>query len=86
MVEAFNSAIAFANTPEFFDRVVTRAEYLESGSNASRRKFADWKVDEKGKGRSRDDHSEETPVAKKVARSRTRSSIGFRRSGAVAQR
>jgi actin-related protein 6 len=59
--------------------MVTRAEYLESGSNACRRKFKDWKVEEKakdkgsvstakGKGRQRD--MEEG--VKKGGRTRTR--------------
>jgi hypothetical protein len=34
--------MACAATPAFPDLVVTRAEYLESGSVAVRRKFPDW--------------------------------------------
>jgi len=66
ITEAYRSAFAFAGTPQFADHSVTRTEYLESGSNASRRKFKDWRSlreverDEaipkaKGKGRHKDD-------------------------------
>jgi actin-related protein 6 len=83
-MEAYHSAFAFASKPEYFDQVVTRAEYLESGSNASRRKFKDWKAEEKdkdkakemlkGKGRHRED--DKVPVApKKLSRTRTRTSL-----------
>lgn len=40
--EAYRSAIAFANDPAFPNHVVTREEYLEVGSNASRKKFPGW--------------------------------------------
>jgi actin-related protein 6 len=40
--EAYRSAIAFANDPGFSNHVVTREEYLEVGSNASRKKFPGW--------------------------------------------
>ena len=82
ILEAYHSAFAFATTPEFTDNVVKRTEYLESGSNASRRKFKDWKVEEKerdkevlkGKGRYKED--EEKPVAtKKVTRTKSRPSL-----------
>jgi len=66
ITEAYRSAYAFAETLRFRDHSVTKAEYLESGSNASRRKFKDWRsVGEiereeaisktKGKGRQKDD-------------------------------
>lgn len=42
VTEAYRSALVFANDPTFSTHVVTRAEYLESGSNASRRKFPGW--------------------------------------------
>ncbi|KZT09178.1 actin-related protein Arp6 [Laetiporus sulphureus 93-53] len=47
ILEAYRSAIAFAKSPEFSANVVTRAEYLEMGSNACRRKFIDWRPVEK---------------------------------------
>jgi len=40
ITEPFKSGIGFALHPSFARRVVTRAEYLEGGSNACRRKFA----------------------------------------------
>lgn len=42
MTEAYRSAIAFVNDPVFPAHVVTREEYLEVGSNASRKKFPGW--------------------------------------------
>lgn len=42
MTEAYRSALAFVKDPAFSTHVVTREEYLESGSNASRRKFPGW--------------------------------------------
>ncbi|KAL0961517.1 hypothetical protein HGRIS_006458 [Hohenbuehelia grisea] len=42
--EVYRSALAFARSPQFTQNCVTREEYAESGSNASRRKFSDWKV------------------------------------------
>lgn len=43
ITEAYKSAQKYANTPAFSQNIVTRAEYAESGSNASRRKFPDWR-------------------------------------------
>lgn len=42
VTEAYKSAYKFASSPEFTQHVVTRAEYAEYGSNASRRKFPGW--------------------------------------------
>lgn len=66
ITEAYRSAFAFAGRSQFVEHMVTRAEYLEGGSNACRRKFKDWRsLDEaskdesiqkaKGKGRQRDE-------------------------------
>jgi actin-related protein 6 len=41
VIEAYRSAVAFVNDSGFNAHVVTR-EYLEVGSNASRRKFPGW--------------------------------------------
>ncbi|KAF7791485.1 hypothetical protein EIP86_002501 [Pleurotus ostreatoroseus] len=50
ILEAYYSALAFVKSPSFTQQVVTKAEYMESGSNATRRKFKDWKpVDQHGK-------------------------------------
>jgi len=43
ITEAYRSAFAFASQDQFAEFSVTRAEYLESGSNACRRKFKDWR-------------------------------------------
>jgi actin-related protein 6 len=43
ITEAYRSAFAFASQDQFGEFSVTRAEYLESGSNACRRKFKDWR-------------------------------------------
>lgn len=43
ILEAYRSGVAFAKKPAFTQQAVTRAEYLEMGNNASRRKFRDWK-------------------------------------------
>ncbi|KAI0344472.1 actin-related protein Arp6 [Trametopsis cervina] len=51
IMEAFNGAMVFAGQPDFKDYVVTRAEYLEMGSSACRRKFKDWKPSEEAKGK-----------------------------------
>jgi actin-related protein 6 len=42
VTEAYHSALAFVKDPAFSTHVVTREEYLESGSSASRRKFPGW--------------------------------------------
>ncbi|KAF8887162.1 actin-related protein Arp6 [Infundibulicybe gibba] len=65
ITEAYRAAVNFAATPEFTDNLVTRAEYAEFGSSASRRKFHDWKSSEaenermketaKSKGKQRED-------------------------------
>jgi actin-related protein 6 len=49
ITEAYLSALSFANTADFLNVAVSRAEYQESGSNACRKKFKDWKDDEKSK-------------------------------------
>ena len=66
--------------PTFAQYTVTRAEYAESGSNASRRKFRDWKPQEpekekpkdnsKLKGKQRDD--DRTQPSGKLTRTRSK--------------
>ncbi|KAH9924346.1 actin-like protein Arp6 [Epithele typhae] len=46
-LEAYRAAVAFARRPEFAQCVVTREDYLEMGSAACRRRFADWKPAER---------------------------------------
>ena len=43
ITEAYHSAYQFVRQAGFSEHVVTRAEYAENGSNASRKKFRDWK-------------------------------------------
>lgn len=54
ITEAYRSAVAFARISTFPQCMVTREEYQEMGSNASRRKFRDWKVPDKEATRSRE--------------------------------
>ncbi|KAG6819703.1 hypothetical protein H0H93_009447 [Arthromyces matolae] len=82
ITEAYRSAVAFSRIPDFTNRAVTRAEYAESGSNASRRKFHDWKPREaekekprelaKAKGKQREDDRSQAP-SKLASRTRTKS-------------
>ncbi|KAJ4481897.1 actin-like protein ARP6 [Lentinula aciculospora] len=44
ITEAYQSAQRFASRPDFYNHCLTRAEYLECGSNGARRKFRDWKI------------------------------------------
>jgi len=66
ITEAYRSAFAFAGQAQFAEHSVTRTEYLESGSNACRRKFKDWRSSEevpkdeftlkaKGKGKQKEE-------------------------------
>ncbi|KAI0926977.1 hypothetical protein AcV5_007630 [Taiwanofungus camphoratus] len=79
IMKAYQSALAFVRRPDFPQQMVTRAEYLEMGSTACRRRFRDWKpLDReavrmrdhpKGKGLTRNtedgDESDSPPPAKK---------------------
>lgn len=64
ITEAYRSAIKFTDQPQFSSRLVTRAEYQESGSNACRRKFRDWQWAREGQGK------EEMLVSKGKARAK----------------
>ena len=44
ILEAHQSAVSFAMKGSLVNHAVTRTEYLESGSNACRRKFRDWRT------------------------------------------
>ncbi|KAF5377934.1 hypothetical protein D9615_006717 [Tricholomella constricta] len=84
ITEAYRAAVAFASMPGFTNHVVTRAEYAESGSNASRKKFHDWKPREsekekpkeaaKAKGKQREDDRSQVP--NKPTRTRSRATPG----------
>lgn len=70
----YSSALAFASSAEFPEYTVTRTEYLESGSNACRKKFLDWKVaDEKGKEKEKPNMKEDA-MAKRSSKTKARSS------------
>jgi len=80
ITEAYSSALNFANMPEFGHLVVTRSEYAEFGSNASRRKFHDWssrsfekeagEVGKVSKGKQRDEDRLSSP--NKLSRTRSK--------------
>ena len=54
ITEAYHSACQFVSQTGFTQHVVTRAEYAENGSNASRKKFRDWKPQESEKEKQRE--------------------------------
>ncbi|KAL6303887.1 actin-like protein Arp6 [Sparassis latifolia] len=95
MTEAYRSAVGFASKPEFFQCVVTREEYLEMGSKASRRKFRDWRPMDRETDRGRDsafkgrgirtredDGASSPPAAKRGTKARGRGrGAGVRRQG-----
>lgn len=71
----------FAAKAEFSRHCVTREEYLENGSNASRRKFHDWK-ENAGKDNSSDTNAKDDrsqPVVVKTSRGRPRGSVSSAR-------
>jgi actin-related protein 6 len=82
ITEAYHSACQFVSQAGFTQHVVTRAEYAENGSNASRRKFRDWKPQEsekekpkeasKAKGKQREDDRSQASTRM----TKTRSKLG----------
>ncbi|PPR05407.1 hypothetical protein CVT24_008021 [Panaeolus cyanescens] len=79
VTEAYRSACKLATHPGFNSLCVTREEFLESGSNATRRKFRDWKPQESEKEKNKEiakpkgkQHQEEAeddrPQASKLTR------------------
>ena len=75
MTESYRSALTFAKRSDFASHLLTRAEYLESGSNAARRKFGHGdtgKLVEKNRSVRPDDV--ESRLTKKPSRVRVRSS------------
>jgi len=74
VTEAYRSALMFSKHPDFPPHLLTRAEYLESGSSAARRKFGQWdigKIVEKNKNTRQDDV--EPRLTRKPSRARIRS-------------
>ena len=87
-MEAYRSAVTFARSLDFARVAVTREEYLESGSNATRRTFRDWRpVDQEGRVKEthRRDEEEDSAPVKKTGRGRGRGASaaggGTRRRG-----
>ncbi|KAH7915450.1 actin-related protein Arp6 [Hygrophoropsis aurantiaca] len=79
LTEAFHSGCAFVKDTNFSDLVVTRAEYQESGANASRRKFRDWQISEdnskeseKGKAKQGLDDDDMGQLSRKPSRTKVR--------------
>ena len=80
ITEAYRSAYQFVSETGFTEHVVTRAEYAEYGSNASRKKFRDWKPQEsekeklkeasKVKGKQRED--DRTQVSTRMTKTRNK--------------
>jgi len=92
ITEAYHSAYQFVSQVGFIQHVVTRAEYAENGSNASRRKFRDWKPQEsekekpkeasKAKGKQREDDRTQASTRMTKTRSKlgtTTATTGIRR-------
>ncbi|THH10060.1 hypothetical protein EW146_g8492 [Bondarzewia mesenterica] len=87
ILEAYRSAVAFASHPDFSEYTVTRSEYQESGSNACRRKFKDWKntgrgndaTKDSGKGKARAREDEDDSPQPKPVRTRTRTVSAVKR-------
>ena len=84
ITEAYHSACQFVSQAGFTEHVVTRAEYAEYGSNASRKKFRDWKPQEsekeklkeasKVKGKQRED--DRTQVSTRMTKTRNKLGAG----------
>ncbi|PFH51208.1 hypothetical protein AMATHDRAFT_75070 [Amanita thiersii Skay4041] len=81
ITEAYRAALKFCGMPQFVQQAVTRSEYAEYGSNASRRKFHDWKLAEfekekfkevaKAKGKQREEDRTQAPTKSTKTRSKT---------------
>ncbi|KAF8956525.1 actin-related protein Arp6 [Flammula alnicola] len=82
ITEAYESAYNFASQDGFARLAVTRAEYAESGSSASRRKFRDWKPQEsekekpkelssKAKGKQQQREDDRSQASSKLTRTRS---------------
>ncbi|KAI0057804.1 actin-related protein Arp6 [Artomyces pyxidatus] len=91
ILEAYRSAVHLAKQAAFSSLVVTREEYQESGSNACRRKFKDWRSADKekdgpvdsGKGKASmrrvDEKEPSPPPSAKPVRTRTRTVSAVKR-------
>jgi actin-related protein 6 len=84
VTEAYIAAVNFASMPGFSQQMVTKSEYTESGSNASRKKFHDWSLkdmekelvetEKPSKGKQREDDRSLGPNRLTRTRSRTSTS------------
>lgn len=77
ITEAYRSSLEFVRSADFATHLVTRAEYLESGSHAIRRKFGHWQSGDSGKSGDRVMTSSSSTggvpqLSKKPSRSRIR--------------
>ncbi|KAF8739517.1 hypothetical protein AX14_009296 [Amanita brunnescens Koide BX004] len=82
ITEAYRAALNFASLPEFTHQLVTRSEYAEFGSNASRRKFRDWsskdietdstEIGKASKGKQKEDDHPQSPSRLTRTRSKRR--------------
>ncbi|KIM53456.1 hypothetical protein SCLCIDRAFT_1222774 [Scleroderma citrinum Foug A] len=82
--EAYRSALGFVKSPDFASCLVTRAEYLESGTHAIRRKFGHWQSGDSGKSGEKNKASSvlgdvEPRLSKKPSRARIRATTQSRR-------
>ncbi|KAL4073333.1 actin family [Scleroderma yunnanense] len=82
--EAYHSALAFVKSPDFPRCLVTRAEYLESGTHAIRRKFGHWQSGDSSKGGEKSKANStpgdgESQLSKKPSRTRIRATTRSRR-------
>ncbi|KIJ64586.1 hypothetical protein HYDPIDRAFT_111953 [Hydnomerulius pinastri MD-312] len=78
VTESYYSALSFVKSPSFSTHLVTRAEYLESGSNATRRKFSQWQTGEIGKNErnwATGQEDVEPRVSRKPSRARIRTNM-----------
>ncbi|KAI6044922.1 actin-related protein Arp6 [Pisolithus marmoratus] len=77
ITEAYRSSLGFVRSADFTTHLVTRAEYLESGTHAIRRKFGHWQSGNSGKSGERvmassSSTSTVPQLSKKPSRSRLR--------------
>ncbi|KAF9222982.1 actin-domain-containing protein [Gyrodon lividus] len=85
VTESCRSALSFVRHPDFPNHLVTRTDYLECGSNATRRKFGQWQTGEssqngeKSKATRQDDIEPRLTRKPSRARMRTNTSSSSRR-------
>ncbi|TDL17756.1 Actin/actin-like protein [Rickenella mellea] len=70
ITEAHRAGVEFACSPAFAREAVTRAEYLECGSNACRRKFKDWRSTDREEQKEREREVDRTKHTKPKGKTR----------------